>query len=260
MKFTKPLTTFFLFLILCSLFSGNALAHTVNFYIGNKCPFPIWPAAASNTGQPVIAEGGFYLPSGHTQLVRAPYSWSGRIWARTGCNFNSKSNWNRACETGDCDGRLACNGLTGLPPVTLVQFSLQGDKGKPNFYDVSLVDGYNIPVLVSARGSSCTSIGGCLKNLNRMCPQELQVVSNSGAVVACKSACLAFDQDIFCCRNQYGVPEKCKPNTYSKIFKDACPSYYSYAFDTPPPLASCTSNEYVITFCPSKWGDEHMPM
>ncbi|KAF5746847.1 Pathogenesis-related thaumatin superfamily protein [Tripterygium wilfordii] len=233
---------------------GHGLAHQVTFYVHNKCPFPIWPGTASNTGQPVIADGGFYLASGDTARISAPWTWSGRIWARTGCNFNS--NWKPTCETGDCDGRLACNGLVGTPPVTLVQFALQGNTGKPDFYDVSLVDGYNIPVFVSNRQLTpkCT-INGCNKNLKNSCPPELQVVNANWEVVACKSACLAFNLDSFCCRNEYGTPEKCKPSVYSKLFRDACPSYYSYAYDKQAPLVTCpSSNEYVITFCPSSWG------
>ncbi|XP_050381739.1 thaumatin-like protein [Argentina anserina] len=239
----------------CMLF-GHGVAHTVNFYIRNKCPFPIWPATAPNNGHPVIADGGFSLPAGQTKCIIVPGSWSGRIWARTGCNF--ASNWSPACETGDCDGRLACNGLIGTPPVTLVQIALQDDKGLPNFYDVSLVDGYNLPISVLSRpvASNC-GISGCLKDLKAVCPEELQVLNSEGEVVACKSACLAFDKDSFCCRNRYGTLEKCKPRVYSKIFKDACPSYYSYAYDSPPPLVNCKANEYVITFCPSGWGDEH---
>lgn len=232
--------------------TGSAAAHPVTFYVQNNCPFPIWPATASNTGYPLIAGGGFYLPSGQTQRIYAPPTWSGRIWARTGCKFNS--NWNPACETGDCDGRLACNGLIGTPPATLVQIALQEDHSKPSLYDVSLVDGYNIPVSMNSRQtSSRCSIRGCLKDVNSLCPQELQVLNKYGEVVACKSACLAFDFDRFCCRNEYGSPEKCKPSVYSKIFKDACPCYYTYAFDSPPPLVNCASREYVITFCPA-WG------
>lgn len=130
---------------------------------------------------------------------------------------------------------------------------------KPSFYDVSLVDGYNVPISVSAKSkaSNCY-IGGCLKDLNKICPQELQVLNGDRKVVACKSACLAYNLDIFCCRNAYGNPNKCKPNMYSNMFKHACPSYYSYAFDSPPPLVSCTSNEYIITFCPDGWGSEHV--
>ncbi|XP_010272178.1 PREDICTED: thaumatin-like protein [Nelumbo nucifera] len=239
------------------MLSGHA-GQACTFLIHNKCPFPIWPATASNAGHPVIADGGFYLPSGQTRRVTAPDTWNGRIWARTGCNFASSSK--PACQTGDCEGRLACSGSIGLPPATLVEVSLQPDKSKPSFYDVSLVDGYNLPVSVSAKpfASNC-SITGCLKNLNSLCPSELQVLNASGQVVACKSACLAFDLDVFCCRNAYGSPEKCKSNMYSDMFKDACPSYFSYAFDTPPPLVRCTSQVYVITFCPSRWGD-HMPI
>nr|AFK33451.1 unknown [Lotus japonicus] len=250
-----PMSIAVFFVILPSILYGiNVEAHQVTFYIHNKCPFPIWPATSPNSGQPVIAEGGFYLASGQTQRVVAPWTWSGRIWARTGCNF--ASNWKPACETGDCDGRLACNGLIGTPPVTLVEFSLQGGRGKPNFYDVSIVDGYNIPVSVTPKitNPKCT-IQGCLKDLKRCCLHELEVLNAKGEVVACKSACLAFDNDKFCCRNEYGSPEKCKPSVYSKIFKDACPSYFSYAFDTPSPLVSCGSSEYIITFCPSGWGD-----
>ncbi|XP_061345325.1 pathogenesis-related thaumatin-like protein 3.5 [Gastrolobium bilobum] len=244
-----------LFLVIWpSIFYGIVVAHQVTFYVQNKCPFPIWPATAPNNGQPVIAGGGFYLAPGQTQRIVAPWSWSGRIWARTGCNF--ASNWKPACETGDCDGRLACNGLIGTPPVTLVEVSLQGDKGKPNFYDVSLVDGYNIPVSVTPKiiNPTCSKIQGCLKDLKSLCPHELEVLNNKGEVVACSSACLAFDNDKFCCRNEYGSPEKCKANVYSKIFKEVCPNYFSYAFDTPSPLRTCGSLEYIVTFCPSGWG------
>uniref|UniRef100_A0A2P2PLD7 Thaumatin-like protein n=1 Tax=Rhizophora mucronata TaxID=61149 RepID=A0A2P2PLD7_RHIMU len=98
------------------------------------------------------------------------------------------------------------------------------------------------------------SIVGCSKNLKILCPRELRVLNKNGNVVACKSACLAFNLDRFCCRNEYGSPEKCRSNVYSHIFKYACPNYYSYAFDTPSPLVNCASREYVITFCPSSWG------
>ncbi|KAK2999940.1 hypothetical protein RJ639_024025 [Escallonia herrerae] len=241
-------------------YAGNELAQACTFYVSNRCPFPIWPATAANTGHPVIGNGGFYLPSGQVRRVQAPGNWNGRIWARTGCNFASKFNWKAACETGDCDRKLECNGSIGLPPATLVQISLQVDKSKPSFYDVSVVDGYNLPVSVMTKPNvpKC-HIGGCLKDMNSICPQELEVLNAKGEVVACKSACLAFDLDKFCCRNEYGTPEKCKPSVYSKIFKDACPSYYSYAFDNPPPLVNCASDEYVITFCPSKrWGSDHI--
>lgn len=227
----------------------------MTFHIVNKCPFAVWPAAAPNAGHPVIADGGFFLPSDQAKRVQAPATWSGRFWARTGCNFTSNSNL--ACQTGDCQGFLSCNGAIGLPPATLMEVTLQ--EGKPSFYGISVVDGYNLPVSVSTKpfDPKCV-IKGCTKSINGLCPQELQVSDESSSVVACKSACLAFDLDVFCCRNSYGKPEKCKPSMYSKMFKDACPSYISYAFDSPT-VMSCNAEEFVITFCPSKWGS-HMSM
>ncbi|KAH6774488.1 Pathogenesis-related thaumatin superfamily protein [Perilla frutescens var. frutescens] len=253
MKFSA----FYLALVALFLSSGNVQVRACTFYVSNKCPFPIWPATASNQGHAVVASGGFYLPPGRTRKFQAPGDWSGRIWARTGCNFDD-TNHKPACETGDCDGKLACNGSIGLPPATLVEFTLQADKRKPSFYDVSLVDGYNLAVAldVATRSSDkkC-SIGGCRRDLKAACPDELQVKNWKGEVVACKSACLAFDLDSFCCRNDYGSPEKCRPNEYSKLFKRACPSYFSYAFDAPPPLVNCPADDYLLTFCPGGVGD-----
>ncbi|XP_020574775.1 thaumatin-like protein [Phalaenopsis equestris] len=224
----------------------------VSFYIRNDCPFEIWPAIAPNVGHPVLANGGFLLSSGKTKRIQAPPQWNGRFWARTDCDFSS--NLNPSCQTGDCQGLLFCNGTIGLPPATLVEVSIQEETSKPSFYDVSLVDGYNLPVSVSARPTNPNClIQGCKRSVNDVCPEELQILDQKRDVIACKSACLAFNQDIFCCRGSYQSPEKCKPSMYSKLFKDACPSYFSYAYDTPTPLMSCSSKVYVITFCPSKW-------
>ena len=52
--------------------------------------------------------------------------------------------------------------------------------------------------------------------------------NGDGAVVACNSACEALNQDQYCCRGDYGTPDKCPPTKYSKIFKQACPRAYRY--------------------------------
>jgi hypothetical protein len=82
--------------------------------------------------------------------VNVPVSgtWSGRIWARTGCTFDA--NGIGPCEVGDCGNKLQCNGAGGVPPVSLAEFTI-GDK---DFYDVSFVDGLNVPVQVSNQTSS----------------------------------------------------------------------------------------------------------
>lgn len=55
--------------------------------------------------------------------------------------------------------------------------TIQYDQRQPSFYDVSLVDGYNLPVSVTSYKpvSSKCLIRGCNKNLKDTCPPELQV-------------------------------------------------------------------------------------
>ncbi|KAK7836907.1 thaumatin-like protein, partial [Quercus suber] len=85
------------------------------------------------------------------------------------------------CATGHCGGSLLCNGLGGTPPATLAEITLGNEQ---DFYDVSLVDGYNLAI-------SITTIKG---DLNMMCPVGLQVRSHDNKrVVACESACFAFN-------------------------------------------------------------------
>src|SRR5438045_131360 len=77
-----------------------------------------------------------------------------------------------------------------------------------DFYDVSFVDGFNLPMSVSTVGGQpdpanrffCTT-AGCSADLNPGCPGPLQKRNGSGQVVACMSACEAFGTDQFCCRN-----------------------------------------------------------
>ncbi|RZS28956.1 hypothetical protein BHM03_00062614, partial [Ensete ventricosum] len=192
---------------------------------------------------------GFTLAYGESQSLDAPAGWSGRLWARTRCTTDSTSG-RFSCASGDCgSGAIDCNGLGGAPPTTLVEFTLQGDGGK-DFYDVSCVDGFNLPVSVtprSARGCSSTS---CPVDINSGCPPELQERAGDGAVVGCKSACLAFDTDWYCCRGAYGTPSACTPTNYSMLFKNACPQAYSYAYDDATSTFTCVGANYLITFCP----------
>jgi Thaumatin family len=74
----------------------------------------------------------------------APSGWSGRFWGRSGCSFDSSGRG--SCSTGDCgSGEIECKGAGAAPPATLIEFTLDGSDNK-DFYDVSLVDGYNLPV------------------------------------------------------------------------------------------------------------------
>lgn len=63
--------------------------------------------------------------------------------ACAGCNFDSGGKG--TCLTGDCGGVLHCNGAGGDPPASLAEITLDGANGD-DFYDISLVDGYNLPL------------------------------------------------------------------------------------------------------------------
>ncbi|XP_051123624.1 pathogenesis-related thaumatin-like protein 3.5 [Andrographis paniculata] len=219
------------------------------FTLQNGCSFTIWPAVTSGNNGEVLGGGGFALAPGSAVELPATAGWSGRFWARTGCDFDG--NGNGSCTTGDCGGRLQC-AVGGAPPVSLVEFTI-GDGGEvKDFYDVSLVDGYNVGLGVRASGGSgdC-QYAGCMADVNRNCPAELQVVDGDGAVVACKSACEAFGKEEYCCTGEFASPETCPPTDYSRVFKTACPTAYSYAYDDLTSTCTCTGADYVITFCPA---------
>ena len=116
------------------------------------------------------------------------------------------------------------------------------------------MDGYNLPISITPfKGSGKCSYAGCVSDLNTMCPVGLQVRSRDNKrVVACKSACSAFNSPRYCCTGSYGSPQACKPTVYSKIFKTACPKAYSYAYDDPTSIATCTKANYLVTFCPHR--------
>ncbi|CAH9110991.1 unnamed protein product [Cuscuta europaea] len=201
----------------------------------------------AGAGTPALPTTGFQLKSGQSVSIPCTPKWSGRIWARTGCTFDTSGAG--SCETGDCGGKLECSGMGGKSPCSLFEITLGGWQDK-DFYDVSLVDGYNLPMIIAPLGAQCNSTG-CVSNLNMGCPTELQMVGGAGAVIGCKSACEAFQMPEYCCSEEYANPTTCKPSFYSKIFKNACPSAYSYAFDDGTSTFTCKADQYQITFCPN---------
>ncbi|XP_077230268.1 thaumatin-like protein [Tasmannia lanceolata] len=237
------LKSLLLFVFCCA--SAVVRVTATTFAIYNKCTHTVWPGIQPTAGKPVVAGGGFRLPPNKAYSLKVPAGWSGRIWGREDCSFDATGKGR--CVTGDCGGALACNGLGGTPPATLAEITL----GEQDFYDVSLVDGYNLAISVTPfRGSGKCSYAGCVSDLNEMCPVSLQVKSRDNRVVACKSACFAFKSPEYCCTGSYGNPQTCKPTAYSRLFKTACPKAYSYAYDDPTSIVTCSGGSYIITFCP----------
>ncbi|XP_062216212.1 thaumatin-like protein 1 [Phragmites australis] len=234
-------------LVLLCLFLREGRAVTFTFV--NRCTGTVWPGIQSNAGSPRLDPTGFALPPGTARAVPAPSGWSGRLWARTGCAQDATGKV--VCATGDCgSGSLECNGLNAAPPATLAEFTLDGSGGN-DFYDVSLVDGYNLPMLIEpaggASGAMTCAAAGCAADLNARCPAELRALGGA----ACRSACDAFGKPEYCCSGAFANPNTCRPTAYSQVFKSACPKSYSYAYDDPTSTFTCAGGrDYTITFCP----------
>ncbi|KAJ3627199.1 hypothetical protein MTP99_014597 [Tenebrio molitor] len=235
-----------------TLFALLAAAQAVEFEVINNEGGPVWLGVLGNPGHTNLNNGGVILNQGQSVTLQAEEDWAGRFWPRTWCNPDTNH-----CDTGDCGNVLECNGAGGVPPVSLAEITLKG-WGNLDYYDISLVDGYNIrislePINGQGDGSeySCRKCE-CAVNLLDSCPQELKVTNGEGAVVACNSACGAFNTDEYCCRGDHGTPETCKssdwPVDYPAFFKQNCPDAYSYAYDDHKSTFTCQAEKYVITF------------
>ncbi|GLT25750.1 hypothetical protein SLA2020_008600 [Shorea laevis] len=231
------------------LFSG---IHSATLTVKNNCPYTIWPATQTGGGAAQLSNTGFELASKASVPLDTPAPWNaGRLWARTQCSSDSSGRF--TCATADCgSGQVACNGAGGAPPASLAEFTLASNGGQDT-YDISLVDGFNLPVSITPQGGSgqnCTTTS-CPANVNAVCPSDLAVKGSDGSIIGCKSACDAFNEPQYCCTFPYNSSSTCTPTTYSMIFKNQCPQAYSYAFDDPSSTFTCTgSPNYLITFCP----------
>lgn len=249
--------TILVLLSLCFISEVNS----TSFRIVNMCRRTIWPGILSGAGTAQPSTTGFTLKTGKSKTIKFPKSWSGRLWARTHC-FTQGSTGKFVCVTGDCgSGKVECAGGGAAPPTTLAEFTLNGVNGL-DFYDVSLVDGYNLPMLVVTRGgtSGDCSATGCLIDLNAVCPAELKVVMRGDRrrSVACRSACEAFGDPAYCCSEAFATPDTCHPSIYSEYFKHACPRAYSYAYDDKTSTFTCASADYTIIFCPKPYTSQKL--
>ncbi|KAH8512157.1 hypothetical protein H0E87_009385 [Populus deltoides] len=165
---------------------------------------------------------------------------------RTHCTEDDTGRF--SCITGDCgSGKIECSTVpAGSSPVTKAEFKI--NNAGLDFFNVSLLDGYNLPLLVLPSNRSCKK-AGCVVHLNGVCPPELTVNSSDGKIAGCRSACEAFGSQQYCCTGEYETPSTCKPTSYSQNFKKKCPSAYTYPLDDETGTFSCASSDYQIVFC-----------
>jgi len=221
----------------------------------NRMSQTIWVAAAPNASTPLAATG-WVLPAGQSVTITTPNNLNTRFWGRTGCSFNSAGVG--SCQTGDCGGLFQCKGW-GTIPATLAEVNFHAWDNL-DFYDVSMVDGSNLPMYINITKSSGGTVdkisqdgcvpAGCTKPVN--CPSALDVKAG-GAVVGCISACARLGGDQYCCRGQWSSRAACNPTEwpvdYAAVFKGAEPYAYSYVDDDATSVFTCSGVcDYRITF------------
>ncbi|CAO1940510.1 unnamed protein product [Urochloa humidicola] len=198
---------------------------TANLTLHNLCPFPVWPQVTANAGVPSVPTDANGDPAGRLDsngsglvtLAFPPGPWSGRVVARTGCApFDDGDGEDDSVMVGRC--------ATGdAPPVTVAQLSVGGTGGRAA-YSVSLVDGFNVAVVVTphgfAEGRRCPTLG-CAVDLAVECP-----VGARGARGGCSSQAAAW-------------------------FKARCPDTRTNATDVEATPQDCVApGEIKVVFCP----------
>jgi hypothetical protein len=222
------------------------------FTFVNKVHQTIWVAAAQNPAYP-LKTTGWVLKPGQSVTITVPNHWNGRFWGRTGCKFKHGQGH---CQTGDCGGKFQCTG-DGAIPATLAEYDLDAWDGL-DFYDVSMVDGSNLPMYINVtKGKAAKKVGpegcvkaGCTKYV--ACPKVLQIKAGH-KVVACESACARLGTDQYCCRGKWSSRSACDPAKwpvdYARVFKRAEPYAYSYVDDDATSVYVCKGTcDYRIVF------------
>ncbi|KAJ9169253.1 hypothetical protein P3X46_017463 [Hevea brasiliensis] len=203
-------------------------------------------------------EGGFELRPGESVNVTAEYY--ATIWGRNGCLFDHSGHG--TCVTGDCGGVLRCAEATqNMIPVLPVTYAvLNFYNVLPDFYAVSVANGFNLPMSIlpygHPAGAGQCNASSCFTDLNQICPSELQVRSNgsNGQIVVRKSPCVAFNKPEFCCPSVAHFPEdpptdeSCKPTRYSAAFQAACPTALVHS-TLDWMRFGCDDANYLISFC-----------
>ncbi|OCH86745.1 thaumatin-like protein [Obba rivulosa] len=252
------------YISITNFFLVLAVAEARTFNVFNACPFTIWPAIftdlTAGTAVPDFPTG-WQADSMTSVSFIVPDNWTaGRIWGRRDCNFTVTSG--PTCLTGWCNGGLECDPHTGtgVPPASVAEWTLQGDMSQ-DFYDVSLVDGYDLPMMIT-NDAGCPS-AGCAIDLGPICPSPIQgPFDSTGFPVGCSSACSAnLDGDptnsANCCSGSFDTAATCPSSgvEFYSFFKGNCPNTYAYAFDESSGTAlwTCSSSlnaDYTLTFCP----------
>lgn len=190
------------------LFNQQA-THHVQFV--NQCDFDVWYGIGNGPGgiyspdpnlqaYPAGAPPSAYflakqLPGQRPSVIdlQVPVYRNGAIWPRTGCKM---SGGQFVCITGTCatmPNSATCNNngplVQPLAPYTKFEFTIEDNPGQDGVYDVSVINGFTVPVEIKAFGPTtadpfnCTGAGALIQPQNSTlgsCPWMFHPTEISG--------------------------------------------------------------------------------
>ena len=205
--------------------AGTVQAQT--FTVVNNCNQTIYPGVLPAS---TYQNGGWTMGPNTQVSFAIPSNFSGRLWG---------------------------NHLSSNPSSTLAEFTLSGQSGGIDFWDISAVDGFDLPMSITpANGSeSVTATGSVLA----ACPPSLAVSSNGQDFNYCWNPCSVENNATVCCTNL--TPQQCRDvvnqwpapaQQYVNAIHNLQGLTYSYPWDDWwGTHTNATNTSYTITFCPN---------
>ncbi|ORY99958.1 thaumatin, partial [Syncephalastrum racemosum] len=207
--------------------------------VKNQCKETVSVGVLTNGKSANQPEQSFDLTPGSSQSISKDDHWGGRVWGRHQCSGGNSG-------SKDCGVPGAGN------PASLAEFFFKGSDGK-DFYDISLVDGYNLQMSINVEKGEGGSNGkyNCGSPSCKVpdCPKEYAIVDSTGNVVSCQSSCSKHNDDQTCCKGSHDDPSVCKPDQQASAVKKACPDAYSFAYDDQSSTYQCNTDNYEVVFC-----------
>lgn len=209
--------------------SGNGMQIVVK----NQCDYDLTVSKLSN-GQ--SSGTNDKVSQGSSKTYPLDEKWQGRFFGQKDCSGSN------------------CKIAGGDNPASLAEFTFRGSGGN-DFYDLSFVDGFNLPIKISpidghgGASSGEYNCGSPTCSSLPTCPDDMKITKN-GKFIGCQSACSKYGSEEYCCSGSHDTPDTCSPNSYSKAVKNDCPDAYSYAYDDKKSTYSCVAEGYNIVFCP----------
>jgi hypothetical protein len=238
--------------------------------------------------------GGFKLEAekggkADTHSLTVAKGWHVAFWGRTGCsddNNDLKCSSGAAVSNRDSKEKLRSGGVGSAYPATKGEIRFDG-YGDQDYYDISIVDGFNLPVQIElVKGTyskvgrtdaqyDCAVAGGGADLNAKVTEAPLLAFRVNGKTVGVYSACkysyetTKTENKQYCCLPPWGEKKDrnkngglfCDPSTWpadlnsAKLFKKYYPLAYSYADDDAASTFTCKNagtakyTEYLVTFC-----------